>query len=45
MAENIKSSYISEFIFFYLEEKIKLKIIKYNKTIQDKLQINIINYK
>ena len=43
MAENIKSSYISEFIFSYLEEKIKLKIIKYNKTIQNKLQINIIN--
>ena len=45
MAENIKSSYISEFIFSLLDERVKLKIIKNNKTIQNKLQINIINYK
>ena len=45
MVENIKSSYIAKFIFSYLDEKVKLKIIKYNKTLQNKLQINIVNYK
>ena len=41
MAENIKSSYISQFIFSLLDEKVKLKIIKNNKIIK----LYKINYK
>ena len=43
--ENIKSFYIVRIIFSYIEEKQKLKIIKYNKSLQTNLNINLINYK
>ena len=43
--KNIKSKYIVIFIFSYLEEKRKLEIIKYNKNIQNILDIKLINYK
>ena len=43
--KNIKSKYIMIFIFSYLEEKRKLEIIKYNKNIQNVLDIKLINYK
>ena len=33
------------FIFSHLEEKRKLEIIKYNKNIQNILDIKLINYK
>ena len=42
---NIKSKYIIKIIFSYLDEKIKLKSIKYNKKLQNLFNINIINYK
>ena len=45
MLSNITSSYILEIIFNNLDEKRKLDIIKYNKSIQNKIDINIINYK
>ena len=45
MLENIYSSYITKIIFFHLKEKVKLDLIKYNKTLQKKIDINIINYK
>ena len=45
MLENIKSSFILENIFSFMEEKTKLDIIKYNKTIQKKLNITVIYYK
>ena len=45
MLENIKSTYFFKTIFSYIEEKTKLKIIKCNKNLQQKLKINIINYK
>ena len=32
-------------LFVYVEEKKKLKIIKYNKRLQKNININIINYK
>ena len=45
MLKNIRSSYFVINIFLYLEERLKLKIIKINKNIQDKLNISILNYK
>ena len=43
--KNIKSKYIIQFIFSYLNEKTKLEIIKYNKDLQNILYIKLINYK
>ena len=43
--EMIKSTYIFKKIFTYLDEEIKLKLIKYNKNIQSKINISILNYK
>ena len=45
MLENIKSYYIVKIVFEYIDEKQKLKLVKYNKSLQKKLGINIINYK
>ena len=45
MLENIKSIYFIKIIFSLLEEEIKLKIVKYNKSLQNIININIINYK
>ena len=45
MLENITSPYILKIIFNNIDEKRKLNIIKYNKTIQNKIDINIIHYK
>ena len=41
----IKSQYIMKIIFSYLNEKDKLNMIKYNKNLQNKISINLINYK
>ena len=41
---NISSSHILKYIFFYLTEKTKLKLVKYNKILQKNLDININNY-
>ena len=43
--ENIKSNDTFNKLFSYLNEKIKLKIIKYNKNAQSKINVNLINYK
>ena len=43
--DNIKSKYIIKIIFSYMSEKIKLKTIKYSKYLQNKLNIELINYK
>ena len=43
--ESIKSKYILKRIFKYLSDTKLLKIIKYNKVIQNKLDINIDDYK
>ena len=45
MLNNIKSYYITKIIFTFMDEKQKLKIIKYNKSLQKNININIINYK
>ena len=44
-SKNIKSKYIIQFIFSYLTENTKLEIIKYNKHLQNILNIKLINYK
>ena len=41
MLENIKSSFFTNILFSYLNEEIKLKIIKYNKNFQNLLGINL----
>ena len=45
MVENIKSIYFTKIIFNYVQEKTKLKIVKYNKTLQKSLNIGLVNYK
>ena len=45
MLENIKSKYILKIIFYFIEEKKKLKVIKYNKYLQNKFDIKIIDYR
>ena len=45
MLENIKSSFFTKILFSYLNEESKLKIIKYNKNLQNLLGINLFNYK
>ena len=41
---NIKSEYTIKIIFSHLDEKIKLKTIKYNKKLQNLIDISLINY-
>ena len=45
MLKNIKSLYFIKFIFAHVDEKQKLKIVKYNKSLQNNIDISIINYK
>ena len=45
MLENIKSRYIVQFIFSRIFENKKLVLVKYNKNLQNKLDIKLINYK
>ena len=45
MLDNIKSIYFLQLVFSYITEKLKLKLIKYNKNFQNKINISLINYK
>ena len=45
MLQKIKSSIIKKKLFSYINERIKLQVIKINKRLQKILYINIINYK
>jgi len=45
MLKKIKSSYFIKLIIAFVDEKQKLKIIKYNKSLQKNFDISIINYK
>ena len=45
MLNNIKSIYFLRLIMTYIDEGKKLELIMYNKIIQNKLEIGIINYK
>ena len=44
MLVNIRSKYIYQKVVSYLYEKTKLNVIKYNKNLQKKLNIGLINY-
>ena len=43
--KNINSSYIVKSVFSIVNDKMKLKLILYNKKLQKKIDINITNYK
>ena len=45
MSKNVKSSYFIKIIFSFMDEKQKLKILKFNKYIQNIIDISITNYK
>ena len=45
MLSNIKSSFFIQTLFAFLIESKKLKIIRHNKSIQNQLDISLINYK
>ena len=45
MLEGIKSSFFLKLLFSNLEEKIKLKVIKYNKGLQNIIDISLFHYK
>ena len=42
--ENIKSKYILKQIFINLPKRNQLKILKYNKKLQEKLELNLNDY-
>ena len=42
---NLKSDYFIQKLFYYIYKRKSLEIIKYNKSIQKKMNININNYK
>ena len=44
MLENIKSKFIYQNIFSYINEKTKLNIVKYNKILQSQINLGLINY-
>ena len=43
--ENIRAKYILKYIIFHISQKKKLNLIRYNKCIQTKLNIKLLNYK
>ena len=45
MLGKIKSSYFVKIVFSLMNAKNKLKVIKYNKSLENIIDINIINYK
>ena len=45
MLKNIKSSYFIKILFSCVDEKKKLEVVKYNKSLQKNIDISIINYK
>ena len=45
MISNIKSIFIARKVFCFLNEVMKLKLLRHNKNMQSKMNINLINYK
>ena len=45
MLKNVKTSFFLRVLFSYVDEKQKLELIKNNKSLQENLNINLINYK
>ena len=44
MLNNIKSDFFNRLLFSFIEKLTKLKILKYNKSLQNRLEINIKHY-
>ena len=44
MLTNVKSSYFSKILFSFLIDRKRLKIAKYNKKLQNTIEINLVNY-
>ena len=44
MLKNVKASYFLRVLFSYMDEKQKLELIKYNKSLQENINISLINY-
>ena len=45
MLEHVKLDFFLKIMFSYIEKGTKLKIIKYNRSLQNKIDINILHYK
>ena len=45
MLKNVKSSYHLKNIFSFVNETIKLQLLKYNKNLQKEMDLNILNYR
>ena len=45
MLKQIKSKYFIQLIYTYVDEKQKLKLLRYNKDLQKNININIMNYR
>ena len=45
MLDNIRSKYILKFFLSHVNEKKKLNLVKYNKNLQTKININLLYYK
>ena len=45
MLKNVKTSFFLRVLFSYMDEKQKLELIKYNKSLQENINISLINYK
>jgi len=43
--ENLKSDYSLKKLFDFIPQRKSLKIIRYNKSIQKRIDVNIVNYK
>jgi len=45
MLEDIESKFLIQYIFSFVNQGRKFKLVKYNKNLQNKLDINLIDYK
>ena len=45
MLKNVKTSFFLRVLFSFVDEKQKLKLIKYNKSLQEIINVTLINYK
>ena len=45
MLKNVKTSFFLRVLFSYMDEKQKLELIKYNKSLKVNLNISLFNYK
>ena len=45
MLKYVHSKFIIRILFFHINEKVKLKLVKYNKSLQNIIHVDLINYK